>query len=131
MQITITPLLRNALLLDALVSGAAAILMAAGSSLLAPLLELPAQLLLWVGIALGPFVVLLLAVARRAAASRLLLLGIVEINLAWVLASVGILVAGAVQPNLLGVAFVLAQAAAVAFFAALQWIGLGRAAQPA
>lgn len=131
MPITITPFLRNALLLDAVVSGAAAILMVAGSSFLAPLLELPVPLLLWAGVALVPFVILLLATARRGAAPRSLLTTIVVLNAAWVVASVGILFAGTAQPNVLGILFVLAQAIAVAFFTLLQWVGIGRAVQPA
>lgn len=126
MSVQITPLLRNALMLDALVSGAAAILMAAGSSILAPFLELPADLLLWAGLALVPFVVMLVVVARRPSAPRFVLVDIVVVNVAWVVASFAILLTGAVEPNLLGIAFVAAQALAVALFAALQFVGLGR-----
>jgi hypothetical protein len=48
-------------------------------------------------------------------------------NSAWVLGSIGAAVAGADTFTTLGVAVVLAQAAAVAVFADLQWVGLRRA----
>lgn len=127
MPVKITPFLRNALMLDALVSGAAAILMMAGGSLLAPLLELPASLLFWAGLALVPWVAMLLVVARRSEVSRLVMIDIVAINALWVVASFGLLVSGAVSPNLFGIAFVAAQALAVALFAELQFVGLRRA----
>lgn len=127
MTISITPFLRNALLLDAAVSGAAAMLMAAGASLLAPLLALPQPLLFWAGLALFPFVALLVAVSRRAQVSRATMQAIVAINALWVLASFGILVVGAVSPNMLGIAFVAAQAIAVAGFAVLQSAGMKQA----
>ena len=44
----------------------------------------------------------------------------------WVAASFGLLVSGAVQPTMLGYAFVIAQALAVALLAGLQFIGLLR-----
>lgn len=124
MTVAITPFLKKALLADALVSGAAAVLMAAGAGLLGPLLDLPVPLLFWAGIVLAPWTALLVAVARRDSASRMTLIDIVGINVLWVAASFGILVAGLVEPNLLGMAFVAAQALAVALFAALQASGL-------
>lgn len=127
MPVKITPFLRNVLLLDAFVSGAAALLMMAGGALLAPWLELPSDLLFWAGLALVPWVALLLTVARRAEVSRMVITDIVAINVLWVVASFGLLVSGAVSPNLLGIAFVAAQALAVALFAELQFVGLRRA----
>jgi len=127
MPVKITSFLRNVLMLDALVSGAAAILMIAGGSLLAPLLELPASLIFWAGLALVPWVAMLLVVARRSEVSRLVMIDIVAINALWVVASFGLLVSGAVSPNLFGIAFVAAQALAVALFAELQFVGLRRA----
>jgi hypothetical protein len=131
MPVKITPFLRNALLLDALVSGAAALPMMAGGPLLAPWLELPSSLLFWAGLALVPWVVMLVAVARRSEVSRLVIIDIVAINALWVVASFGLLVSGAVSPNLFGIAFVAAQALAVALFAELQFVGLRRASAAA
>jgi hypothetical protein len=127
MPVKITPFLRNVLMLDALVSGAAAILMMAGGSLLGPLLQLPASLMFWAGLALVPWVALLVAVARRSEVSRMVMIDIVAINALWVVASFGLLVSGAVSPNLFGIVFVAAQALAVALFAELQFVGLRRA----
>jgi hypothetical protein len=51
---------------------------------------------------------------------------IVAINALWVAASLGLLVSGVVAPTLLGYAFVIAQALAVALLAGLQFAGLRR-----
>jgi hypothetical protein len=126
MSVTFSPFLRNALYADALVSGAAAILMVSGASLLSPLLGLPSPLMAWAGIALVPFVVMLVVVARRDAAPRAVLLEIIAINALWVVASFGLLASSLVSPNWLGVAFVAAQAVTVALFAELQFVGLKR-----
>jgi hypothetical protein len=128
MSFTLNPFLRKVLIVDAVVSGAAGLLMAAGAPLLSPLLGLPADLLFWAGVALLPFVALLIAVARRGEASRLLLIDIIAINALWVAASFGLLVSGAVAPTLLGYAFVITQALTVALLAELQFIGFRRTA---
>jgi hypothetical protein len=47
-------------------------------------------------------------------------------NIAWTIASIALLFSGAVTPNLLGEAFVAAQAIATGVFAELQYIGLRR-----
>ncbi|MCT7376037.1 hypothetical protein [Chelativorans salis] len=124
MTLTIPPFLRKALLADAAISGAAAALMIAGAGILGPLLALPGPLLFWAGVALVPFVALLITVARRQAAPRLLVLDIVLVNALWVVGSLAIMLAGIISPNLLGVAFITAQALAVALFAVLQYAAL-------
>jgi hypothetical protein len=128
MPVTISPYLRNALYADALVSGAAAILMISGAPVLSPLLGLPLALVAWAGAALVPFVAMLIVVARRATSPRAVLLEIIVINALWVVASFGLLASGLVSPNWLGVAFVAAQAVTVALFAELQFVGLRRSA---
>lgn len=128
---SITPYLRKVLMADALVSGAAAILMIAGAGILAPVLALPAALLFWAGIALLPFAALLVLVARREHVWRLLLLDIVLVNALWVAASLMILITGMIVPNSLGTLFVVAQAAAVALLGALQFAGLRGAGEAA
>lgn len=127
MTVAMTSFLKTTLRLDAAVSGAAALLMAAGAGLLGPFLGLPVPLLFWAGLALFPFVALLVTVARRENASRIVLFDIVLINAAWVFASFAVLVFGIVEPNVLGVAFVVAQALAVALFAVLQVSALRQA----
>lgn len=131
MSITVTPFLRNVLFADALVSGAAGILMMLGAPLLSPLLGLPGELLFWAGLVLVPFVAMLVVLARRVTVSRLLMIDIIVINALWVVASFGLLISGLVAPNALGIAFVVAQALAVAVFAELQFIGIRRAAAAA
>lgn len=126
MTFTINPFLRQVLFVDAAVSGAAGLLMAAGATFLSPLLGLPVGLLFWAGVALFPFVGLLIVVARRKQASRLMLIDIIAINALWVAASFGLLVSGAVSPTILGYAFVIAQALAVALLAELQFVGFRR-----
>lgn len=131
MSIAITPFLRNALLVDALASGATAILLVAGAGILEPLLGLPSQLLFWAGIALLPFVAMLVVTAKRQSTSRLVLIDIIAINALWVIGSFAVLVSGSFAPSLLGILFVTAQALAVALFAELQFIGLRRSAAAA
>ena len=128
MSMSVTPFLRNALHADALMTGAAALLMIAGASILGPLLELPVGLLRWAGVLLVPFVIMLVMVARRETVSRLVVFDIVAVNALWVVASFGILLSGAVSPNMLGHAFVIVQALAVAVMAELQFIAWRRAA---
>ena len=131
MSVTITPFLRNALNADALISCAAGLVMMGGANFLSPFLELPAPLLFGAGLALVPFVAMLVVVARRQTVSRLVLIDIIAINALWVIGSVALLVSGAVAPNLLGILFVAAQAVAVALFAELQFVGMRRAAAAA
>jgi hypothetical protein len=130
MSVRMTSFLKKTLLADAIVTGAAAVLMAAGASLLGPFLDIPGGLLFWAGIVLVPFVGLLVAMARRESAPRLVLFDIVLINALWVAASFGIIIVGLVEPSLLGTLFISAQALAVALFAALQASAL-KAAQAA
>lgn len=127
MSVTVTTFLRNALFADALVSGAAGIAMMLGAPLLAPFLGLPAELLFWAGVVLVPFVAMLIMIARRTTVSKLVLFDIIAINVLWVVGSLVLLVSGVVEPNLLGIAFVAAQALTVAAFAELQFVGIRRA----
>jgi hypothetical protein len=53
---------------------------------------------------------------------------IIAANAVWALASVALLVSGWIAPNVLGVIFVAMQAAVVAVFGELQFIGLRRSA---
>lgn len=126
MRVTISPFLRLVLLLDAAASGAMALLLIAGASLLAPLLAMPQALLVWAGVLLVPWTILLVVLSRKPALPRLVLYDVVAVNALWVAASFGILVAGLVSPNLLGAAFIIVQAVAVAGFAVLQLVGLRR-----
>ena len=124
MTIDNTRFLRNVLVADAAMGAAAAVLTILGAHLLAPLLGLPQALLLWAGVALVPVVAFLLAAACRASVPRSWLREIVFLNWAWVAASLGILAFAPIAPNALGIAFILAQAAAVAGFAVIEGLAL-------
>jgi len=122
----ITPLMRKALLADALLSGATAILLLVGARPLESLLAIPAGFLFRAGLVLAAFVAFVLVLSRCKAAPRILLLDVVLINALWVLASVAVLAAGVLTPNTLGTLFVLVQAFAVAVFATVQTLALRR-----
>ncbi len=119
-------LLRRAIQIDAVVSGAMALLLTFAAGMLAPLLQLPEALLLESGLFLIAYVALIGWLGLRATMPRLLVLAIIVGNAAWTLGSIGLLFSGAVSPNLLGQLFAAAQAIAVGVFAELQFIGLRR-----
>lgn len=112
------------LLVDALASGATAVLLVAAADLLAPLLQLPAGLLRTAGVVLLPFVAVVYGLSRQAAPARDAVATVVAVNFAWVAASVWVAFGGDWQPSVAGIAFVLGQALAVLAFADLGWIGL-------
>ena len=124
MTVRNTPFLRKTLLADAAVGSVASVATIFGAGLLAPLLGLPPSLLTWAGVALIPYVVFLLLLARREDIPVSWLREIVFLNWAWVAASAGILLFAPIQPNMFGVAFIVAQAAAVALFAWLEALPL-------
>jgi hypothetical protein len=79
------------------------------------------------GAFLVAYAVVLVLIAARPTIPRPAAWAVVIGNGAWVLGSIGAVVAGRDTFTTLGVAMVLAQAAAVAVFADLQWVGLRRA----
>jgi hypothetical protein len=118
--------LRRALAADAIFSGAGAVIFTLGAGELAPLFDLPEALLRETGLFLIVYAAFVGWLATRQAFPRILA-GIVVIgNAAWTLASIALLFSGAVTPNLLGEAAVVAQAIATGIFAELQFIGLRR-----
>ncbi len=131
MTIENTPFLHNTLLADAAMGSAAAALTILGSGFLAGLLALPQPLIFWAGVALVPIVAFLLVMARRETIPRSWLREIVFVNWLWVAASAGILAFAPIAPNALGVAFIVAQAAAVAGFALLEGLALRQANETA
>jgi hypothetical protein len=122
------PFLRNALLLDAVATGATAILLVGGAGLLEGLLGLPVALMREAGLILIPFVAFVAWVGTRERLAGGAVAAIIAINVLWVVASVCLLLSGLVAPTLLGYAFVIAQAVVVALFAELQYTGLKRSA---
>ena len=119
-----TPMLRNTLLLDGLLSGVTGLLLVLAAGWLGAFLELPRLLLLVAGSALLPFAALLVWLSNRAEISRQAIWVVIAVNALWVIDSLLVLVIGRVSPNLFGYAFVIAQALAVTLLAELQWFGL-------
>lgn len=121
-----TRFLRQAVLLDAIVSGATGALLWLGAGPLSGLLGLPQALLTGAGLFCVGYAAGLVLVARLSVIPRRLALAIVVGNAVWVAASLWLPASGLVSPTTLGTAFVVAQAVAVLAFAVLQWIGLTR-----
>jgi hypothetical protein len=116
--------LRRVLLADGAVSGAAGVVMVIGGSFLAPLTNLPLPLLTYAGIALLPWMITLIALARLANVPRAAVHWVIAINALWVVGLIAALFL--TSPSLFGYAFVIAQAVAVGLFAELQIIALKR-----
>jgi hypothetical protein len=118
--------LRNVLLVDAITCVATGALMTLGADLVAGLTQLPKGLLTSAGLSLFPIAAFMAFVATRRPPPRpgvwLVIIG----NVGWVLASVLLLLSGAIAPNGLGYAFVTMQAIAVALLAELEFMGLRR-----
>ena len=116
--------LRTVLLADAIASGATGLLMIAGAGLLEGLLGLPAAITREAGLLLVPYVAFVAFVGTRERISRTATQTTIALNVIWAVCSVGMLVTDYVAPTALGYAFVIGQAAVVALFAELQFIGL-------
>lgn len=116
--------LRRVLLADAVVSGAAGLVMIVAAALLAPLVNLPEGLLQIAGAILVPWFVALMWLARLNTIPRTGVMAVIAVNAAWVLGSVAVLFTFA--PSLFGDGFVMAQAVAVGLFAELQIVALKR-----
>ena len=120
-------LLRLALKLDALASGALGVLSLVAAPVLDDLFGTPRAVLLPVGLFLVAYAAAVWFVGARPSISRPAAWTVVGHNLLWVVASIVAVAAGWLPLTTVGTAFVLAQAAAVALFAVLQFLGLRRA----
>lgn len=116
--------LRRALLADAVFSGVAALGFSFGAGTFASLFNLPEGLLRETGLFLLAYTALVGFLASRASVPKALVLLVVVGNAAWTVASVALLLSGAVSPNLPGELMVVAQAIATGVFAELQFLGL-------
>ena len=121
-------LLRRALVADGFVTGGAGLLLALAAGPLGDLFDLPVALLRVAGLFLLPYTAFVAYVATRTDIPRRGAWAIACLNLAWTIASLLLLVTGWVNPSGIGVAFIVAQAAAVSVFAGLQYAGLRRGA---
>jgi hypothetical protein len=117
-------LLRFALFADVAGSGAMGLLCLLGAGVLAGPLGLPSGFLQGIGLFIVIYSPGIAWLASRPALPGWVYATIVGLNAVWVLDSLLLLVSGWVAPTGLGIAFILAQAAAVAGFAVAQWIGL-------
>jgi hypothetical protein len=118
--------LRYALLADAIASGATGVLLIAGAGWFESLLNIPLALSREAGLVLIPYVAFVAIVDTRENIMRGAVWAIIAANAVWALASVALLVSGWIAPNLLGVIFIALQAAVVAVFGELQFVGLRR-----
>jgi hypothetical protein len=95
---------------------------------LAPFLNLPETLLRETGLFLIAYTALVGWLWSRPQVPKLLVMIVIAGNAAWTLASIALLLSGAVAPNLLGDIVVVAQAIATGVLAELQYIGLRKSA---
>lgn len=128
-MIASSPFLRRALAVDAVASGAVGVLLAFGGATLESLTGLQAALTEPAGYFLVAYAACVgflgLRATLPAAAVWLVIVG----NAIWALESLMLLAMGWAQPTLVGYAFVIGQALAVAAFAELQFMGLRRSAR--
>jgi len=120
--------LRFALIADAAASGALGLGLAALAGPLAGLLGLPEALPRHAGIFLIVWAAGVLWLGTRARPPRAAVWTVIAVNAVWALDSILLLLVGWIAPTALGMAFILVQAAAVAVFAEIQYVGLRRAA---
>jgi hypothetical protein len=113
-------LLRLALKLDAVVTGANGVAYLAAAEPLEDLLGLPPSLLRPAGAFLVLFAVVVWLVATRPVVSRAAVLAVVAANTLWVVDSLAFLALGWSSPTTAGGVWIALQAAVVAGFATLQ-----------
>jgi len=123
--------LRRAIVGDAVITGAMAVLLTAASGVLGPMLNLPESLLRETGIFLIVYAALVGFLGSRELMPKLAVCLVIGANALWTVDSIALLFTGWVQPNMLGQTFIVAQAVAVAVIAELQFIGLKRSEAPA
>lgn len=123
--------LRRAIQGDAIITGAMAVLLVAAAGLLGPLLDLPVTFLREVGIFLVVYAALVGFLGSRELMPKLAVWLVIGANAIWAIDSIALLFTGWVSPNILGQAFVVAQALSVAVIAELQYIGLKKSERPA
>jgi len=123
--------LRTVLLVDAATCVVMGLLMTGGSSIVAGVTQLPANLLASAGLSLFPIAAFIAFVATRTLTSPFGVWAVIVGNIGWVAGSLWLLFSGTIAPNGLGHAFVLAQAIAVAILVELEIMGVRRLAASA
>src|SRR5262245_3131490 len=117
-------LLRIALMADAVATTATALLLLVFSGPLETLFGLPSSFSRTIGIALLPYAAIVAYLGTRPQVSRGAVWAVIVCNLFWVVNSALVLMTNWIDPTPLGIAFVIAQAVAVAGFADAQFLGL-------
>ena len=125
-MIELSLFLRRALLADTIFSGVGAISMVLGAPLLAQLTELPETLLRETGLFLILYTALVGWLATREMTAKAWIVIVIAGNAAWTVASLALLLSGAVNSNAFGEIFVVLQAIATGVLAELQYLGLRR-----
>ena len=121
-----SPLLRQALLSDAVTSAACGLLMLLGAGPLSGLLGLPEMLLRLAGAVLLPYAAFIAYLGLREQLQRPIVWAVVIGNVIWTADSLLLLMSAWVEPTRAGYAFVIAQALVVLMYAELQYMGLRR-----
>jgi hypothetical protein len=120
-------LLRFALTLDGVATGANGVLYLAGAPLLDGWLGLPAEMLMAVGAFLIAYAALVLRLATRPAMPRTAVVAVIAANTLWAIDSLLALALDWFTPTTAGQALIALQAVLVAGLAALQYVGLKQA----
>jgi uncharacterized membrane protein (GlpM family) len=121
-------LLRFALKLDAMGSGANGVVYVVAAATFGEMFGLPAAFLYPIGAFLVAWAAALFFLASRPTVSKVAVGVVMAVNIAWVAASAELLIAGWFPLTGLGTALVIAQAVVVAGFAGLQFAGLRKTA---
>jgi hypothetical protein len=119
--------LRLILRLDAATCAATGLLLIIGSGFIEELTQIPANLSFFAGSSLVPIALFIGFTATRPVLASSLVWLIIAGNALWVAASLWLIFAREIAPNTIGYAFIIAQAAAVALLAELEFFGLRRA----
>ena len=122
-----TDLLRLALVADAAVTGANAVVYLASAFVLDSVLGVPAELLLALGAFLAVYSGFVLRLATRPSIPRRGVMVVIDANVAWAAASLLVLGLDTFTPDAAGQIWIALQAVVVAGFAALQYAGLRQA----
>ncbi len=119
-------LLRFALTLDGVATGANGVLYLAGAPLLDGWLGLPTEMLIAVGAFLIVYAALVLRLATRPSMPRAAVVVVIAANVLWVVDSLLALALDWFTPTTAGQVLIAVQAVLVAGLAALQYVGLRR-----
>lgn len=126
MTLSTSRFLRWVLLVDAVLTGATALLMTFAAPVLADVLRLPVSLLLAAGIVLIPYAALVAYLGTRARVRASTIWALIVCNLLWGIDCAFVAFSGWVEPSALGYAFIAVQVVVVIAFAELQYTALRR-----